>query len=723
MRNAYSQYLLAGLMSAIVLVGCGEDGSTGPAGEPGEPGENIPIPVTAGPQDVLNLEITDVNIGANGRPVVEFTVTNGDGIRFIGLTAGQPSFTIAKLVPGTDGDSDHWQNYLNRLEQPDVGPGTEDKIQATTENNGTLQDHEDGTYTYTFATDITEVTSPLAVTYDSSLTHRLGIELRGGAPATNATYTFRPSTGATVGINDRTIVDTGTCNTCHGRLELHGGARLDTGMCVLCHNPGSADANSGNTLDFRVMIHKLHAGEELPSVVAGGDYTIYGFNDTPHDYSDVVFPRNIRSCTVCHDPADAATPEAVNITANPSIEACGACHDDVDFAAGIAGGHEGGAVTDNSECTTCHAADRVAGDILEDHAISTIVAGERFQFNLLSVTQTAPGQTPQVVLSVTDPTNSNAPYNILTAPEFTGASMTARFGWDTGDYSNWPGGLITGNTPAMPRNVNVLTTAVNNGDGTFTVNAPTAVPAAGVGGSGVVTLEGRARVNSENIPITAAVRYFAITDAQPVPRRQVVDTAKCQVCHGERDRLAFHGGGRTDNVELCVVCHNANVTDISRRPVDPMTTIDGRVEQSAHFKYMIHSIHGAAQRDLDKPYVVYGFGSTAHDFSDVRYPRPASDCAACHVDDSIELPLPTGVFATTVSTGADRYDPVDDLNITAAAAACGSCHNDDLAEAHMLQNGALFDQTQGTIDSSTVETCAVCHGPGSLADVEVMHAD
>lgn len=719
MRPLFIHHLLTGIIIALVLTGCdSNDGATGEVGPPGPPGQNIPV--SAGTPETLDIEITDVSI--NGRPVVEFTVTDQDGLRFIGLEAGQPRFTIAKLVPGTDGDSDHWQNYINRLEQPDVGPGTESKIQATTENNGTLQNHQDGTYTYTFATNITTVTSPLAVSYDATLTHRVGIELRGGVPGANAVYTFQPSTGMTTGINDLKIVETGTCNACHGKLALHGNARFDTELCVLCHNPGSADANSGNTVDFKVMIHKIHAGEELPSVAAGGSYTIYGNNDSLHDFSDVVFPRDIRSCTVCHDPTDAATPQAGNIAANPGIQACGSCHDDVDFAAGVAGGHEGGAVTDNSECTTCHATDRVAGGVLASHAIPVIEEGERFAFNLLSVSQTAPGQTPQVVLSVTDPTDNNAPYNILGDPEFSGAALTLRFGWSTLEYSNSPGGLATGNTPALPVNVNVLTTAVSNGDGTFTVNAPSAVPAAGVSGSGVVSMEGRARVNATNIPITGAVRYFAITDAQPVPRRQVVDTAKCQVCHGERDRLAFHGGSRTDNVELCVVCHNANVTDINRRPADPMTTIDGLVEQSAHFKYMIHSIHGAAQRDPDKPFVVYGFGGTAHDFSDVRYPRPASDCAACHVDGSVELPLPAGVLATTVSSGALRYDPADDLNITAAAAACGSCHNDDLAEAHMLQNGALFDQTQGTIDSSTVETCAVCHGPGSLADVEVMHA-
>lgn len=712
-------YLFACFMLAVVLVGCsGDDGATGPVGEQGLPGVNIPV--SAGTPDGLNIEITGVTIASP--PVVEFTVTDQDGVRFIGLEQGQPGFMIAKLVPGTDGESDHWQSYINKLEQPGAGPGTEAKAQATTENDGVLENHNDGTYTYTFATDVTNVTEPVVVSYDSTLTHRVGIELRGGVPGANAVYTFQPSTGMTEGIDNRKIVKIDSCNNCHGELAMHGNARFDTDLCVLCHNPGSADANSGNTIDLRVMIHKIHAGEELPSVTAGGSYTIYGHNDSLNDFSDVAFPQDIRHCTTCHDPADTETPQAANIAMSPSIEACGACHDDVDFAAGVAGGHEGGVVTDNSECSTCHAEGRVAGEVLASHVIPQIAAGERFAFNILSVTQTAPGQTPQVVLSVTDPTNGDAAYNILADPEFgAGAAMTLRFGWSTGDYSNSPGGLATGNTPALPINVNALTGATANGDGTFTVNAPGPVPASGVDGSGVVSMEGRAVVDGMNVPVSAEVKYFAITDAQPEPRREVVSVEKCQTCHGERDRLAFHGGNRTDNVQLCVICHNPNVTDISRRPADPLTALDGRVEQGVHFKYMIHAIHGADQREADEPFVVYGFGNNAHDFSEVRFPRSSSDCYACHVDGSLDLPLPGGLLATTVSSGADRYDPADDLNITATAAACSACHNDTLAEAHMLNNGALFDQTQATIEASTVETCAVCHGPGSIADVEVMH--
>ena len=99
--------------------------------------------------------------------------------------------------------------------------------------------------------------------------------------------------------------------------------------------------------------------------------------------------------------------------------------------------------------------------------------------------------------------------------------------------------------------------------------------------------------------------------AVAVARRSVVDIVnQCDDCH---DQLTLHGDSRTDEPQLCVICHNPRNTDISRRPkngdgtVNVGITADGKKEESIDFKRMIHGIHSAAMRE--EPFVVYGFGS------------------------------------------------------------------------------------------------------------------
>src|SRR5262249_52437294 len=156
----------------------------------------------------------------------------------------------------------------------------------------------------------------------------------------------------------------------------------------------------GNTVDFEVMIHKIHDGANLPSVQAGAPYRIIGFQQSVNDFSTVVFPQDIRNCTKCH--AAPAT-QASNYLAYPSRAACASCHDDVNFSTGE--NHKGGIQVDDSNCASCHQPVGIEFDtsIAGAHTIptkSTQLAG--LNAMILSVTGSQPGQTPVVTFQITN---------------------------------------------------------------------------------------------------------------------------------------------------------------------------------------------------------------------------------------------------------------------------------------------------------------------------------
>jgi OmcA/MtrC family decaheme c-type cytochrome len=248
-------------------------------------------------------------------------------------------------------------------------------------------------------------------------------------------------------------------------------------------------------------------------------------------------------------------------------------------------------------------------------------------------------------------------------------------------------------------------------------------------GSGEALLEGKARIDVngdgvlENIPIKAAGLVFPITDAAPTPRRQVVELSRCDACHNV---LSLHGGNRTENTELCTTCHNPNNTDIARRlppcsnlPTDPVAPGLGPDDQAIDFKFMIHQIHSAQ-------FKVCGFNNSINDFTDLRFPGHLDNCENCHKPNTY-YPVDGSVVQATTYDAGDRTTLADDHAISPNAAACSACHSsedDPLARVHMEQNGADFNAgktAEGTIVSSGVESCAICHGPGRIADVKLMH--
>ena len=759
--------LVLALLTSAFLIAC--DGSTGPAGPagptgaagtPGTPGPSGPAGPSTGnalpfdSAELINVEILAVTIPTGGgAPVVSLRLTDDLGFGLKGIPTSTVSFTLAQLSPPpATGASSEWQSYITNSRV--------DNVQASTESAtaGTFTDNGDGTYTYAFAQALTAY--PAGPAYDEMKTHRLGVEIRTNRvlpeniPANNAPYDFVP-----VGVSPsftRLIVNNAACNACHDNLELHGEARFDVEYCVTCHNPYSIDPDTadqewGGTVDMKQMIHKIHYGEKL---LYG--YTIIGYGGQPHDFSKIKFTQDVRNCTTCHQDSDESVPQAGNWKEVQNRDTCGSCHDWIDWD-GSKGDpdllHWGGIVfLDDSNCADCHGSDSTILDgeyrVEPAHALADAIASEAFKYEVVSVSNTGPGDNPTVQIRVLDPTDPNYEtdpgstaydLNDQEGPFQVGsARLRVDIAWNNDDFGNLDpnddlGRSPTSGTPFAPIVIDFKTGAVNVGNNIFekTADVEDVIPS-GISGSGTAVLEGRPQVDLgdglESLSVAAAGLAFAIDDPEPISRRKVVDIAKCNDCH---KTLALHGDNRVGNTELCATCHNPNATDINRRVVGSECDVElGLDDVSIDLKRMIHRIHAGNVG-------VCGYRNTANDFTGVVYPGKLNNCEGCHLEGTYYPVDPNSVLATTVDAGpfdpdadppappaADRSTLTDDVAISPNTSVCSSCHTSDLARNHMIQNGGDFNAGKddtGAMISSGSETCQVCHGPGSTADVGVMH--
>lgn len=766
--NGLKALLAAGIVS-LALAGCdGDKGPAGPSGPAGDPGPVGP-PGGEGPPGPLGdivigngsglserqleligrIQADITSVALDGTPVVEFTLTTRGGDAILGLDPGVISFTLAKLSSPGNGLAPQWQSYINRIQTASVGPqALPQAVQATTESgrDGQLSELGNGAYRYTFATDPANVTSPLAVSFEPDAVHRVGFELRMQAPGNqvfpdNPVFDFIPATGAAVPLA-RTIAANENCSNCHERLELHGGPRVTVEYCVTCHNPATIDPDSGESVDMAYMTHAIHLGTERAE-----PYVVYGFGGSRHDYSDVTYPQSPLFCENCHEES-AAAPEGDDWKSAASSTVCAGCHieglaiaqpDPVTGLSQYAYEHDFGPAAEGT-CVSCHAPGSSAGGNEANHLRgikeATLIGREQFDYEILAVENALAGAQPVITFAVTNPVDGTR-YDINTDAPFNqgSASLTLNIAWNTSDYSNEGSGSATVDTgaPAQPATIGLAalkTDAVRNADGSYTVTAPNPLPAAATGGV-AVALEGRPFVVAPSTGALTSIPVEGDVFFAGEPRREIVSLESCNACH---ESLALHGNNRADNIQLCATCHNPDATDVRRRDGAGFSwatpsPLDGKGEESVDMRFMIHAIH--AQQN-----VVYGFGNTPHDYRDITYPQELANCNACHLEGTY-YPPGEQTRSVTINTGADRSDWRDDVAITPTAAACWSCHQGaptsiaNLTRLHIMQNGGYLPSatdtsvTKETLEAQSVsafiESCGICHGPGAIADVEVMH--
>lgn len=657
----------------------GPKGDPGPAGKDGSPGINyVPLPGTG-----LVVKINKVDLPADGKPVVTLKITDGSGVPLPSKAVEDYGFTIAQVVEDGKTGLSKYQNLLvhdvngqsyqlnGETKQPTMAKAT----QAYADSGGTWADQSDGSASYTFKNALTTPADPNQTTV-------VGVYAAKNARAyvSNDVFTFLPSGGSPKVTHE--VVSTDACQTCHNPLEAHGGLRRDAGLCVTCHTDQTTDPETGNTLDFKVLVHKLHDGSHLPSLAAKNPYMIVGYRQSVTNFSDITWPQDVRNCTTCHSGGS----QSENYKTKPNTAACTSCHDTTNVVTGE--NHPGGKQTDE-KCASCHTPDGDQFDMSVTGAHTQPLASKAnpgIKLEILSIDGAKPGGSPVVKFKVT-----NNAGDVVDAASLNYVALT--LAGPTSDYTNrWT-------ETALNKANKIPSTMLNNGDGSFTYQFKAVIPreAKGTYAVGMEANEMLPLVDGKDpVRVTAfnPVSYVALDGGKPAPRRQVVDENKCNACHKS---LSMHGGNR-QNTEYCVLCHNPTGSDADSRPADAGTAT------SISFPFLIHKLHTGA--DATDPLVIYGRSGKPTSFADVGFPGDRSDCQTCHLPGTYSLPLAKNVQPTTMSKGGSVISTILPIRTR-----CTSCHDDPATGGHADLNTT----------STGVETCAVCHGQNREFDVAKVH--
>lgn len=639
----------------------------------------------------LVVKVLSAEIATDGttKTRVRFTDPQGipldkDGVNSPGrISAGAPGMIVAVFQK----DKNQFFAYTTRNQVSNITGNS--AIQAGTDANGRWEKVADGEYTYTFNTK-----APTG--YDRAAVHAVGVyanrdltEFDLGIQLDDDVYYFTPADGKAA-TNPHEEIKTATCHKCHGpNMAFHGETgRTSLAMCDLCHTQQTTDPDTGNTVDLRVMTHKIHMGEHLPSVAAGGKYQIIGFGNSVNDYSEVAFPAPVQKCEVCHEQKTGAAVTDAHLK-NPSRAACGSCHDNVNFATGE--NHVNLPQVSDNGCINCHGtyANDFDISIKGAHVVpqeSSLLSG--IQWNITKVDDGTAGKKPTITFTLADKAgNPLAPSNF--------GRLAATIAGPTTDYNAFPTGYVQ---------EDLLQSKGANGTYTYTFNS--AIPA-NAKGTFAVGLEGRRvetvlggtrRERSIQYGAKNPVMYFSVDGSEIQKRREPTSNENCLGCHS---RLALHGENRVDNIEYCQFCHNPLETDATRRPAaqNPAQTID--------FKFMVHRIHGGEELHtlFGTDYTVFGFGGAPISFSHVAYPGGLNQCFKCHTGGSEN---PTGALRTAARVNAPRY-PINPM--PPITNACYGCHDSVEMLAHAQANTTALG-----------EACSVCHGPTAEFAPTKVHA-
>jgi OmcA/MtrC family decaheme c-type cytochrome len=583
-------------------------------------------------------------------------------------------------------------------------------------------------------------------------------------PAANAILDVVPPVGGGTGAAptpgvypNKNDVSTAACNACHDPLAIHGGGRREYKFCQICHNAkleneGNPAGGGWDNTGLVNLVHKIHGvnpatGDKLH---LGAEFEFLG--------EEVTYPQDIRNCTRCHQGPVAADNTYANWQNRPTRRNCGSCHINVNFATGA--GHIGGIQATDALCGLCHDPSYIQGKHATENATpnnpqlpGTLVS---FEYGIDNVTVNDNnaatirfwikrngaflnlGST-----TITRPTGFSGGPSFLFAYAMPQDGVATPLDYNNLGARNAAGQLIGYGQPESLSIIGLPVVAHDNvGFSYYTVQRANAFPVdaqmRAVALQGYFTQTNGADVDHDGALDNVGRHTFSVV--RPVTgdrvRRVAVESGYtnnnnpttgipvgCLECH---EIFEGHGGNRVSNAQVCVMCHNPNMSSSARTftstPTAPDVNLNGisdivelygtnpllYPEVSNGFKELIHGLHGANKRTTNFVDIRNRVGGVLLQGDEKTFPGDLSHCGKCHLNNLYQNVQATGRFLSTVviTTGADA-SPADviaartnmpnatDLVNTPATSACGHCHDSDPARSHFIAMGGSIRAPRG----------------------------
>ncbi len=677
--------------------------------------------------------ITSATADAGGTATVDFTVEDADGAPVIGVTG--VDFNIVALAPAGGGESfNKWVPYIYRTQTVEGSadgdwPNPDGTIayQGYRESGGTFTDNGDGSYSYVFETNLSSVTvdgTPIA--YDRSLTHRVNVMMGGSSgPTADALFDFVPD-GSDV-TETRNIVETAACLQCHGvDFRGHGGDRLSVEGCVTCHLPGSWDPHGGETVDMKVMIHKIHAGHEVQSIAGAdgivwddpatagdesadnGEYAIWGYRDNKHEWWKVGFPAVIRNCTKCHQ---GSGEDVDNWKEVPSRVVCGSCHDEVDFATGT--NHAGGVQDSDDMCAACHPAATIAGyhdwtthdvrnipEFTVDLSVSAPANGTHFMA----------GESPVVTVVLTDVETG------IVIDHTTMFQDDAAEGCETDPCPPMDGlfgpAYLFVHGPRAKRNP-VLSTAarvevLSDGTGPWDISAAEKLDLTVDGGMDLLAknVAGRA-AETTSASISVAVADGTFADAAAATAAEIVAWLNADATFSARAIAYLEGGAvaiRSRNLG------NFFALQLGDSAVTTAVFAGDTAVKLVGGYYASNAVYRHADAADDDPKAAWSVGALTYTLDPVDDLEPGTYMVVADIGDRGRI---SGDNYKTPSTAKTTFQVGMADEELAVARDCGSCHWGPEGTGMVMH----YSRHNASLDDTAVDHCGACH------DYQSGHAD